>query len=52
MKGDLSRLRKRATQIKQMDEKFRPFAQQLCQLADDVAEDQILALLERYMDGT
>ncbi len=49
MKGDLSRLRRRAIQIKKMDEKFKPFAQQLCQLVDDVAEDQILALLERWM---
>jgi signal transduction histidine kinase/DNA-binding NarL/FixJ family response regulator/HAMP domain-containing protein len=50
MKGDLSRLRKRTAQIEQMDEKFKPFAQQLCQLVDDIEEDQILALLQRYMD--
>ncbi len=52
MKGDLVRLRKRAVQIRQMDEKFKSFAQQLCQLVDDVAEDEILALLERYMNET
>ena len=52
MKGDLSGLQKRALQIEQMDEKFKPFAQQLCQLIDDVAEDEILRLLERYMDET
>jgi signal transduction histidine kinase/FixJ family two-component response regulator/HAMP domain-containing protein len=50
MKGDLSRLRKRTAQIEQMDEKFKPFAQQLCQLVDEIEEDQILALLQRYMD--
>jgi CheY-like chemotaxis protein len=50
MKGDLSRLRKQTAQIEQMDEKFKPFAQQLCQLVDDIEEDQILALLQRYMD--
>ena len=49
MKGDLSTLRKRAIQIKNRDEKFNPFSQKLCQLIDDVAEDEILALLERLL---
>jgi signal transduction histidine kinase/FixJ family two-component response regulator/HAMP domain-containing protein len=52
MKGDLVRLRKQAALIEQMDEKFKAFAQQLCQLIDAVDEDEILALLERCMNET
>lgn len=52
MKGDLSSLRKRAIQIKKRDEKFNPFSQKLCKLIDEVAEDEILALLKRLLDKT
>lgn len=51
-KGDLSRLRKRVRQVEQMNEEFKPFAQQLHQLVDEVDEDRILALLEQYVDKT
>jgi hypothetical protein len=51
MKGDLSSLHKRAVHLKQTDEAFRPFAEKLCQLVDEVNEDQLLALLQRHMDS-
>jgi len=50
MKGDLSGLRKQAVQLMQQDQKFEPFAGKLCQLVDDVEEDDLLALLEQHMD--
>ena len=52
MKGDLSGLQKRALQIEQMDEKFIPFARQLSRFAEEVDEEQLTALLERYTDET
>jgi CheY-like chemotaxis protein len=52
MKGDLSRLRKRAIHLKQTNEKFTLFVQKLCRLIDNIDEDQILILLEQYKNET
>jgi signal transduction histidine kinase/DNA-binding NarL/FixJ family response regulator len=50
--GALPRLKQRALQIAQLDERYRPFTARLCQLVDEFDEDQVLALLERYRDAT
>jgi CheY-like chemotaxis protein len=51
MKGDLSSLHKRAVRLKQTDEEFKPFAEKLCQLVDEVNEDQLLVLLQGHMES-
>ncbi len=50
MKGNIPGIRKRAIQIAQMDKKYKPFADKLQQLAKAYAEDEILALVEQYME--
>jgi signal transduction histidine kinase/DNA-binding NarL/FixJ family response regulator len=49
MKGELPRLRQRAYQIGQTDPTYKPFADQLCHLAEAFDEDQILALIKYHM---
>jgi signal transduction histidine kinase/DNA-binding NarL/FixJ family response regulator/CHASE3 domain sensor protein len=49
MKGEIPRLGRQAERIGRMDEEYGPFAGQLRQLVEDFDEDQILALIERYM---
>lgn len=50
MKGELPRLKERATQIEQMDDKFKPFAQKLSRLVDRFDEHAILRLIEQYLE--
>jgi signal transduction histidine kinase/DNA-binding NarL/FixJ family response regulator len=47
MKGEIPSLRKQAIRLEQADEKFRPFARKLRQLAEEFDEDQILTLIEQ-----
>jgi hypothetical protein len=49
MKGELPHLRQRALQIEQMGEQYRAFTTRLCRLVEKYAEDEILALIERYV---
>ena len=49
MKGEIPRLREHADRIVQMGERYQPFANRLRQLVDAFDEDQILALIEKYM---
>jgi CheY-like chemotaxis protein len=48
LQGALPRLKQRALQIEQLDERYRPFVRRLCQLVDEFDEDGVLALIERY----
>jgi CheY-like chemotaxis protein len=50
MKGELPALGKQAEQIETLDERYKPFAQKLRQLVEEFNEDQILLLIERYLD--
>jgi len=50
MKGEIPRLREHAVRIAQMDAGYKPFAERLCRLVDAFDEDQILALIERYVE--
>jgi signal transduction histidine kinase len=49
MKGELPHLRQRALQIEQMGEQYRAFTTRLCRRVEKYAEDEILALIERYV---
>jgi hypothetical protein len=51
MQGALPRLKQRALQIEQLGEQYRPFIERLCQLVDEFDEDQLLALIERYLNA-
>ena len=48
-KGALTDLKRQAIQIEQMNERFGPFTQKLCQLVNEFEEDQIMKLIERYV---
>lgn len=50
MKGNMPGIRKRAAQLEQMDQQYRPFAAKLQQLARLYAEDEILALVNQGME--
>jgi len=50
MKGEIPRLREHAVRIAQMGAGYEPFAERLCRLVDAFDEDQILALIERYVE--
>lgn len=50
MKGNMPGIRKRAAQLEQMDQQYRPFAAKLQQLARAYAEDEILALVNQGME--
>ena len=49
--GDLSAIMKRAAHIKTLDEKYTPYANQLCELARNFEEGGILDLIKRSMKG-
>jgi CheY-like chemotaxis protein len=49
LKGELPRLQQRAQQAEQLGAQYRPFTARLCQLAEAFDEDQVLALIERYI---
>lgn len=50
MKGDMAGLENRAAHLEQMGEENRPFANQLRQLAKNFEDEQILTLVESYME--
>ncbi len=50
MMGDLISIEKQADQLEQKDEQFIPFANKLRQLAKNFEEEEVLALVERYID--
>ena len=47
--GDIKGICEQANEIRQLDEQFAPFAQQLLQLADGFQEKQILEFVKRYV---
>ena len=51
MKGDMVGLESQAAHIEQMGEQYRPFAGKLRQLAKDFEDEQILVLVETYMEA-
>jgi signal transduction histidine kinase/FixJ family two-component response regulator len=48
-RGNMRKIRERATQIEQMDEKYKPFTDKLQQLAKGYEEEEIRALLQHYI---
>jgi signal transduction histidine kinase/DNA-binding NarL/FixJ family response regulator len=52
MRGNMRRLRERADYLEQLDKKFIPFACKLRQLARNFEDEQILALVEQYMEAS
>ncbi|MGB0386083.1 MAG: ATP-binding protein [Ardenticatenaceae bacterium] len=48
--GMMSRIRKQADQIEQLDAKYAPFAQKVRQLAREFEDDEIAALVEQYLN--
>jgi len=51
MKGDMVGLESRAAHLGQMGDEFRPFAGKLRQLAKDFEDEQILTMIESYMEA-
>lgn len=49
MMGDIKGICEQANEIRQLDEQFVPFAQQLLQLAEGFQEKQILEFVKRYI---
>ncbi len=47
--GDIPGIRERSIQIERMDEKYKPFADRLAQLARDYDEQGMRALLEQFL---
>jgi hypothetical protein len=45
----MRKIRERATQIEQMDKKYKPFTDKLQQLAKGYEEEEIRALLKHYI---
>ncbi len=50
MRGNMTDIRERATKLEQMDQKYKPFADKLQQLAKAYDDDEIEALIEQYME--
>jgi CheY-like chemotaxis protein len=50
MRGDMRGIQKRMTHLEQMDERFRPFADKLRQLAKGFESKAILAMVKQYME--
>ncbi len=50
MDGDMFNLQEQAQQLEQKDQKYKPFADKLLRLAKIFEDEQILALLEQYME--
>jgi CheY-like chemotaxis protein len=50
MKGNMIALKEQATYLEKMDRELGPFVGKLHQLTREFEEDQILALIERYME--
>jgi CheY-like chemotaxis protein len=48
-KGDLDGAIEVASKLKQQDEKFKPFAQQLCQLAESFQVKQLQTFIQQFM---
>jgi hypothetical protein len=50
MRGNMRRIRERATHLEQIDERFRPFAGKLRQLAEAFESKAVLALVKQYVE--
>lgn len=50
MQGNMRAIRQQAAQIRRLDEKYEPFANQLQRLAKGFEEQEILTLVKRYME--
>jgi hypothetical protein len=48
MKGEFTGLCQRALGIKAADDRYRPFADRICCLAESYDEDLLLALIKQY----
>ncbi len=51
MRGNMQRVRERAAKIAQADDKYRPFANQLRQLAREFRDKEILTLIQQLMEN-
>jgi PAS domain S-box-containing protein len=51
-RGDLSAIMKRVSHIKTLDNKYAPYADKLCELAENFDEGKILELIEQSMKVT
>jgi len=51
MRGNMRGIREQAAKIAQADDRYRPFTDQLRQLAQDFQDKEILALIEQFMEG-
>jgi len=49
--GMMSRIRKQADKIEKIDAKYVPFAEKVRQLARDFEDDEIVALVEQFLNG-
>jgi len=47
--GNLNRIQERAHDLEALGEQYRPFAQELVRLADDLNDQQMLSLIKRYI---
>lgn len=50
-KGDLDEILEVANQLEQQDRKFRPFAQELCRLAENFQVKQLQSFIQEYTDS-
>ena len=49
MMGKMLKVRKQATQLEELDDKYIPFARQIQKLAKEFDEEQIVALIEPHL---
>jgi PAS domain S-box-containing protein len=49
--GDMRAIVRQATHLTDLDERYRPFAARLCQLAKGYQSQAILSLVEQYLNG-
>jgi signal transduction histidine kinase/ActR/RegA family two-component response regulator len=50
MEGRMRQVRKQAAHIEELDEKYIPFARKIQELAKSFEDEQIIALVEKYLD--
>jgi hypothetical protein len=51
-RGNLQAVQERAAQLAQRDEKFAPFANQVCQLVRQFEDKALVALIQQYLEKT
>src|SRR5262249_340973 len=47
--GNMARIRERAQYLERVAEDYRPFARELCRLADEFDDERIQQLVQRYL---